>query len=112
MNNRQQLLTAATAFTLLAIGGPAVASDNSGYPFDKDVTSCLKEVEDHADYSDATRVRHAVVILRSRLTRHVFSITTEVFTESNEVAAREYDSYCVAKGDDKPVKFRISEPSV
>ena len=109
MINRPQLLTAAATVTLLIFGGPAAASDNGKLGFDSEIKSCVAEVGDHANYEDATRVRHLIVKVKRTYIGYVFTINTAVFTDSDDVATREYASYCVARGGDKPVKFRIDE---
>ena len=111
MINQQQILTVAAAITLLTIGGPAAASDNGNLAYDSQVKSCVAEVGSHANYNDATRIRHNVVKVQQTSIGVVFRIGTLVFTDSDEIAIREYASYCVAKGDHKPVKFRIREIS-
>ena len=111
MFNRPQLLTAATTIILLIFGGPAAATDNGKPPYDSEVKSCVAEVGEHANYNDATRVRHTIVKIKNTTSGYVFRIGTSVFTDSDEIAVREYASYCVAKGDDKLVKFRIKEIS-
>ena len=112
MINRQQLLTTAAAITLLTIGAPAAASDNDKLAYDSEVKTCIAEVREHTNYKDATRVQHSVVKTMNTFIGYVFTIDTSVFTDSDEIAVREYASYCVARGDDKPVKFRIDEASV
>ncbi len=112
MIKQQQILAVAAAITLLTIGGPAAATDNDKLAYDGEVKSCVAEVGEHANYNDAIRVRHTVVKVRNTGIGYVFRIGTTVFTGSDEIAVREYASYCVAKGDDKLVKFRISEISV
>ncbi len=116
MINRPQILKAATAITLLVFGGTAAASDNGELRYASEVKSCVAEVGNHANYHDAIRVRHTVVKVKMRPgigprlgIGYVFTIDTSVFTDSDEIAARKYASYCVARGDDKPVKFRIRE---
>ena len=111
MINRQQILTTAAAITLLTIGGPATASDDGKLAYDNEVKTCIVEVGDHANYNDATRVRHNVVKVKNTSIGYVFRISTLVFTDSDEIAVRDYASYCVAEDDDKPVKFRIDEIS-
>ncbi len=111
MTKQQQILTAATAITLLTIGGPAAASDNGELRYDSEIKSCIAEVGEHANYSDATRVRHTVVKIKNTFIGYVLTIDTDVFADSDEMTIRKYASYCVAKGDDKPVKFRIREIS-
>ncbi len=111
MINRPQILTTAATITLLIFGGPAAASDNDKLAYASEVKTCIAEVRDHANYEGATRVLHTVVITKRTLIGYVFAIDTSVYTESDDTAVREYASYCVAKGDDKPVKFRIDEIS-
>ena len=111
MINRPQILTAATAITLLAFGGTAAASDNARIRYASEVNSCIAEIGDHANYDDATRVRHTVVVTRRTRIGYVFSIDTSVFIDPDKDAIREYASYCVARGDNKPVRFTIDEIS-
>ncbi len=118
MIKQQQILTVAAAITLLTIGGPAAASDNEKLPYDSEVNSCVAEVGNHANYNDASRVLHIVVKVKRRPgigprvgIGYVFTIDTSVFTDSDEIAVREYASYCVARGDETLVKFRIDEIS-
>ena len=111
MINRPQLLTAAATITLLIFGGPAAASDNIKPAYASDVKTCIAEVGDHANYEGATRVLHNVVIKKRPAIGYVFTIDTSVYTKSDDIAVREYASYCVSRGDDKLVKFRIGEAS-
>jgi len=102
MINRKQILTTAAAITLLTIGAPAAASDNGKLAYDSEVKSCVAAVGNHANYNDATRVRHTVVKIKNTFIVYVLTIDTDVFANSDEIAIREYASYCIAKGDDKP----------
>ena len=118
MFDRQRILTTATAITLLVFGGNAAASDNDKLEYDSEVKSCVAEVANHANYSDATRVQHLVVKVKRQPCigprigiGYVFTINTSVFTDSDENAVREYASYCVARGNDTLVNFRIDEVS-
>ncbi len=111
MTKQQQILTAAAAITLLAIGGPAAATDNGKLAFDSEVKSCVAEVGNHANYNDAIRVLHTVVKVKRTRIGYVFTIDTSAFTYSDEIAVREYASYCVARGEETPVKFKIDEVS-
>ena len=112
MTKRQHLLTAAAATALLSIGGTALAAYDDNLAIEREVNSCIAEVNDHANYNDATRVRHLVVKIKKSIRGYVLTIDTNVFTISDEIAARKYASYCVVKGDGKPVKFRIDDISV
>ncbi len=111
MTNRQQLITAAAATILLSIGGPAAASDDANIAFESEVNSCIAEINDRVNYTDATRVRHTVIKVKNTFIGYVFTIDTDVFANSDSETIREYASYCVAKDQNKPVKFRIDETS-
>ena len=111
MTNPQRLITAAMATFLLSIGGPASASDDGNVAFASEVNSCIAEINDHVNYNDATRVRHTVTKVENTFIGYVFTIDTDVFANSDSETIREYASYCVAKGQNKPVKFRIDEIS-
>jgi hypothetical protein len=112
MTKRQDLLTAAAATALLSIGGTALAAYDDNLAIEREVKSCIAEINDYANYTDATRVRHFVVKIKNSFRGHVLTIDTQVFTNSDEISTRKYASYCVAKGDGKPVKFRIDDISV
>jgi hypothetical protein len=100
-----------TATSIFLLGGQAVAADEDRVPFNSEVKSCVVEIGDHADYEDATRVRHTVLDVRRRLNGYVLAIDTAVYTESDDVATREYESICTARGNGKPFRFSISETS-
>lgn len=106
---KRKILGITAAWFLLT--GSAVASDDGKITFATEVNSCIAEVNDRADYNDATRVRHTVIEVKNTFTGYVLSIDTDVFTKSGEAAVRQYTSYCVAKGDGKPVRFRIERIS-
>ncbi len=111
MNKRPQILTAATAITLLAFGGSATASNLDNLKFASEVRSCIAEIADHADYVDATYVRHDVIKKRQSRRGYVFTIDTFVYADSKDNAIREYASLCIARGENNVVKFTIDEIS-
>ncbi len=111
MNNRQPLSAVTAAIALLTVGASAAASGNGEVKFDREVESCISEVIDQANLDDAIRVRHLIVKVKNSTSGYVFKINTSIFVEADDKAIREYASYCVAKGDDKPVKFRIDKVS-
>jgi hypothetical protein len=111
MNKRQQILSAATAITLFAIAAPATADELNEVRHRSEIKSCIAEVANNANYEDATRVRHMVVEKRRSRRGLVYTIDTSVFTDSDDLAAREYASYCIARGEDKLVKFTIDQVS-
>jgi len=110
MTKRPLILSAATAITLLAFGGTATASDN-GTRQASEIRSCISEIGDHANYEDATRVQHMVIQKRRSRLGYVFTIDTSVYVDIDNEAIRKYASYCVARGENTPVKFSIDEVS-
>ena len=108
MIKKQLILAAAAAITFASFGGAASAADSKAEYADE-VHSCVAEIGRHANYDEATRVRHTVDIVRETRLRYVFTIETSVFTDSDVTAEREYTAYCVARGSGEPLKFRIAQ---
>jgi hypothetical protein len=108
MNTQHQLI-AATALFLSS--GLAMASEDYGVAFSKEANSCIAAVNEHADYDDATRVKHDVVELKNTFSGYVLEIETKVFGDSGDIAVRQYSSHCVARDDNAPRKFSIEEVS-
>ncbi len=77
----------------------------------RSVESCVAEIGEHADYSNAGRVRHVVVNTGRRLRAYKLRIETKVFGAEDDEVIREYTTKCVVYGDNKPVTFRIREIS-
>ncbi len=112
MIKRNNLMTIGlTAASIFFVGGQAVASEDDRFRYDTEINSCIAEVGEFANYDDAVRVRHNVVVVKRTRIGYVFTIDTAVFVESGDDAIREYASYCVVRGTQKPVKFDINETS-
>ncbi len=109
MNKRPQILTAATAITLLAFGGTATASDNAKTRYASEMDTCIAEIAGHANYDEAIRVRHTVFVTKRLRRGYEFSIDTSVFVKDDQDAIREYASYCFAQGKNTLIKFNIDE---
>lgn len=108
MNMNRQTLAA----TMLLMSSTAVvASDYEQVAFADEAKSCIAEVNQSIDYDDATRVLHNVVELKNTFSGYVLSIDTEVFTDSDAIAARKYAAHCIAKADARPKKFTIQKVS-
>ncbi len=110
MTKRQKILSTVAA-TLMLIGGSALAANEDKIGFQEEIDSCIAEINANVNFEDATRVRHIVVEVKNTFAGYVLAIDTDVFTKSADVAAREYASYCVAKGGDKPKTFSIDKIS-
>ncbi len=108
MMKSKQLLTLALAANLgLALHASAATVDEVRY--DSEVRSCVAEIRNHVSYGGASRVRHEVTLVKPKLVGYVMKIDTTVYTESEDAAPREYATYCVVNGNNKPLKFEISE---
>ena len=104
-------LTLTLAMSLMAV--PAMAATaTSKYEqaeIDQEIASCVAEVANHADYRDAGRVQHEVVVTKRRSIGHKLNIRTSVYSESGDEVIRAYATRCVAYRDNEPVRFLISE---
>jgi len=102
---RKVAITLAT-IAITALSAPAFANRNSEPLFLAEIDSCIAELTRHIDVSDAARLRH--VVIRSKRSRLGYSLkfNTSVFSPDGE---SRYTVYCVAKGDNAPVKFRFEE---
>lgn len=98
-----------SAAALIVLAGPASAANNEWTGIEAEINSCVAAVADHADYSDATRVRHTVVDVKERIVGYKLTIETSIFTDSADVAIREYATSCVVNGNRGPIRFVISE---
>jgi hypothetical protein len=95
--------------SILLFAGQAVASNQGGYEFDNEIEACVAEVGEHANYGDAVRVQHKIVKVKRALLGYALTIDTAVYSESDDAAIRAYATYCVANGNNKPLRFRIRE---
>ncbi len=111
MIKKLTVLAIAASVTFTAMSGAATAAGTSSDYVDE-VESCVAEIGRHANYDGATRVRHTVLVVRESHRRYQFRIGTSVFTDSNDIAERQYTAYCVARSNGTPLRFRIEESSV
>jgi hypothetical protein len=94
----------AATLALGATGSAAGAAETLA--FAKEVDSCVAAVTSRLNLDRATRVRHLVSTARRTGIGYVLTIETAVFSDSSE---KTYEAYCVANGDNVPLKFRIEE---
>ena len=73
------------------------------------VDSCVAEISNYADFSDATRVYHDVKSRQRRTIGHTLRINTRVYGEVEDEVIREYATKCVVGTEDKPTRFTIIE---
>ena len=111
MINRSKILASSlAAIGLIAISAPTLAGFYELAP-DSDVDLCVSEIQAHADYTGAGRVRHEVESSKRRAMGFKLEIETTIYAEGDDTAIREYKSVCVVTGGDKPRKFTITEVS-
>ena len=108
MNNWVTKSFLAAAATL-AIAGPVGAAQQAWTEIDAEIRACVAAVAENANYSDATRVRHAVTNVKERVVGYRLQIETSLYNESSDAAIREYATSCVVNGSNAPLQFSISE---
>ena len=72
-----------SAAALIVLAAPASAAKNEWTGIETEINSCVAAVADHANYSDATRVRHTVVDVKERVVGYKLTIETAIFTDSS-----------------------------
>jgi hypothetical protein len=90
-------------------GAGSVAEAAETLAFAEEVDSCVAAVTSRLDLDRATRVRHLVSTAKQTGIGYVLTIETAVFFDSSE---KKYEAYCVANGDNAPLKFRIEEVDI
>ncbi len=113
MNTRKStatLILSAAAIFILA--GQASAAKGSWQEIEPEINSCVAAIADHANYNDATHVRHDVVDVKERTVGYKLTIETSIYSDTDDAAIREYATSCVVNGNNAPMKFSISETDV
>lgn len=95
--------------TILFLSGQASAKQEQWTEIDAEINSCVAAVAEHANYDDATRVKHAVIGVKERTVGYKLTIETSLYNESSEGAIREYATSCIVNGNNIPLQFTISE---
>ena len=111
MMNRNKTVISLAVVGLFALAGSAGAETTDASAIASEVNSCVAEVRERLDYSDATRVRYDVVAIERRTVGYTMKISTSVYGAADDKAIRAYAATCVVNGDHKPLKFAISEVS-
>ena len=94
---------------VLLLAGQASAKEQAWTEIDAEILNCVAAVGQHANYDDATRVRHAVIDVKERTVGYKLTIETSLYNESGETAIREYATSCVVNGNNAPLQFDINE---
>jgi hypothetical protein len=105
-----------TAISLTLIGlfvaaTPSNAATVAESGLENEVNQCLSEVRQHLNYNDAIGVRHVVKAIERRTVGYTMKIDTAVVGEFGNETIRAYATTCVVNGNNKPLKFAISETS-
>ena len=94
---------------VLVFATPVTINKHEQAQLDLEISSCIAELGNHANYADASQVRHEVVVTKRRTLGHKLDIQTSVFSESSDDVIRAYVTKCIVYRDNKPVKFKFSE---
>ncbi len=108
-NSKTAVRNILSSAALIVLAGQASATQETWTGIDSEISSCVAAVADHANYSDATKVRHAVVAVKERTVGYKLTIETSLYNDANDVAIREYATSCVVNGNNVPMKFTINE---
>lgn len=110
MINRSTLLTLAVSLAAVPVfAAPVTGNKYEQAELDQEIRSCIDELGNHADYTDANQVRHEIVVTKRRTLGHKLKIQTSVYTDSADSAIRAYTTTCVVYRDNKPVRIKVSE---
>ena len=96
---------------LTFVGYSASAADFADIGLEHEVNACVAEVRDHADLTDAVRLRHDIVAIERRIVGYTLNISTSVYGAAEADAIRAYAATCVVNGNNKPLQFTINQKS-
>jgi len=111
MINRSKAAISLTLIALFVVAGTVNASSVVENGLEDEVNSCIAEVRERLDYSDAISVRHYVTAIERRTVGYTMSIDTSVYGKAEGETIRSYATTCVVNGNHKPLRFDISEIS-
>lgn len=111
MFNRNKAILSLALTGLYVLAAPAGAATLEESGVESEVKSCVAEVRERLDYSDATRVRHDVIAIERRTVGYTLKISTSVYGEAEGEAIRAYAATCVVNGDNLPLSFDIDQSS-
>ena len=105
----KQVTTTLAALGLLFSAGAQADSLSPTIAPKSTVDYCVSQIADHADYTDATRVRHEVESDKRRSIGHILRIDTRVYGDAGDELIREYATTCAVGNSQRPLSFRIKE---
>jgi hypothetical protein len=111
MFNRNKAIVSIILAGLYVIASPAGAATVAESGVESEVNSCVAEVRDRVDYSDAAKVRHDVTAIERRTVGYTLKISTSLYGETEGEVIRAYAATCIVNGDNKPLSFDIADNS-
>ncbi len=111
MFNRNKTAISLSLAGLYFLAAPVGAATVAETGVEHEVNSCVAEVRERMDYSDAIHIRHDIVAIERRTIGYTLKISTSLFGADEGEAIRAYATICVVNGNNKPMKFSISEAS-
>ena len=107
MNNtiRKAAITLGT-IAITALSTPVMADRNADIAYGDEIDSCIAEFATHVDVTEAERVRYVVTKSKRSGIGYALSFNTHVYSSNGEDS---YAVYCVARGSNAPVKFKLKE---
>lgn len=111
MFNRNKAIVSIALAGLYIFASPAFAATAAETGVEHEVNSCVAEVRENVDYSDATRVRHDVLAIERRTVGYTLKISTSLFGETENDVIRAYATTCVVNGNNEPLSFEITDNS-
>lgn len=83
---------------------PVFANAQRELPFAQELDACVAAVNARLNLDTAERIRHTVTKEKRTGIGYALTIDTAVYYAGDE---RHYSAYCVAQGENEPVKFRF-----
>jgi len=111
MFNRNKAVVSIALAGLYVFASPAGAATVAESGVENEVNSCVAEVRERLDYTDASRVRHDVTAIERRTVGYTLEISTSLYGETGEDVIRAYAATCVVNGDNEPLSFEITDHS-
>ena len=106
--NRKNAVSLALTGLLAANVALAVPAFSTDAP-QSSVDTCVAEVDNNADLSDATSILHDIRTEDRRISGHTMRIRTYVYGVDGETVIREYAASCAINGQDQIKRFRIRQ---
>ena len=111
MFNRTKTAISLTLAGLYFLAAPVGAATVAETGVEHEVNSCVAEVRERMDTTDATRVRHDVLAIERRTVGYTLKISTSIFGADEGETIRAYATTCIVNGNNKPMKFSFSKVS-